>query len=647
MSAKRSRPARRFCGTAARDNIAVEGEFGDRAATERAFAAAEIVIEHEFRNQRIVNAQMEPRAAIGSYDAGNQFLLMIAGSQGAVRQREYLAAALNVALERVHVVCPDVGGGFGPRSNIYAEQVVVTWAARRVGRPVRWTSDRSEAFLTDYQGRDSLATARIALDKSGRIRALEADILFNVGGLPVSYVPLSNAPRVIAGVYDIAAAHVRVRGVMTNSVPTAPYRGAGRPEATFIIERLLDIAAKRLGIDRIELRRRNLSRARNFPIAPPRGLTYDSGDFLANMTQALALADWAGFAKRREQAAARGRLAGIGLANYIESPVGAPHERVQATVLPEGIVEVVVGTQSTGQGHETSFAQVMADELGVTPDLIRFVTGDTRLVSAGGGSHSDRSMRFAGALDARGLARDPRPRARSRRRAAGGRRGVARVRERAVSGAGLQPLALALRHRARDRAGGAKKLSGEASFTGRMPTHPTGAAICELEVDPETGAVEIVRYTSVDDVGQPINPLILHGQVHGGIAQGIGQALFEGAVLEPRTGQVLTGSFMDYALPRADTLPNFKVALAEDPTSRHPLRVKGGGESGITPSLACVMNALFDALAPLGVSDLEMPATPARVWEAIQAGAGGIRNLAVAIETSKIGASITTRWPGK
>ena len=436
---------------AAPGNVAVEGEFGDRAATERAFAAAEIVIEHEFRNQRIVNAQMEPRAAIGSYDAKTDTYLMIAGSQGAVRQREYLAAALNAAIERVHVVCPDVGGGFGPRSNIYAEQVVVTWAARRVGRPVRWTSDRSEAFLTDYQGRDSLATARIALDKSGRIRALEADILFNVGGLPVSYVPLSNAPRVIAGVYDIAAAHVRVRGVMTNSAPTAPYRGAGRPEATFIIERLLDIAATRLGIDRIELRRRNLVARAQFPYRAATGITIDSGDFLANMTQALALADWAGFAKRREQAAARGRLAGIGLANYIESPVGAPHERVQATILPEGVVEVVVGTQSTGQGHETSFAQVMADELGVTPDLIRFVTGDTRRVSAGGGSHSDRSMRFAGALMLE-ASREIRDRAREAAAALlEGRRGVARVRQRTLSGAGVQPLALALRHRARDR----------------------------------------------------------------------------------------------------------------------------------------------------------------------------------------------------
>jgi carbon-monoxide dehydrogenase large subunit len=263
------------------------------------------VIEHEFRSQRIVNAQMEPRAAIGSYDAAKKSYLMIAGSQGAVRQREYLAAALNAPLERVHVVCPDVGGGFGPRSNIYAEQVVVTWAARRVGRPVRWTSDRSEAFLADYQGRDALANARIALDKSGRIRALEADILFNVGGLPVSYVPLSNAPRVIAGVYDIAAAHVRVRGIMTNSAPTAPYRGAGRPEATYVIERLLDIAAARLGIDRIELRRRNLIARTQFPYRAATGIAIDSGDFLANMTQALALADWTGFAKRKEQAAAR------------------------------------------------------------------------------------------------------------------------------------------------------------------------------------------------------------------------------------------------------------------------------------------------------------------------------------------------------
>jgi carbon-monoxide dehydrogenase large subunit len=550
------------------------------------------VIRREFHHSRLVNCQMEPRSAIGMHDAANDIYTLISGSQGAVRQRATLAAALGVAPERVRVVSPDVGGGFGPRTSLYPEQVIVTWAARRLGRPVRWTSTRAEAFLTDFQGRDSTASARLGLDTSGRIQALAVDVVFNVGGQTVSYVPLSNAARVLTSVYDVPLACARVRAILTNSVPTGPYRGAGRPETIFSLERLLDRAARQLGIDRLEMRRRNLIGRDRLPYRSTMGLTYDSGDFAANMDRVLRLADWASFEDRRQSARQRGKLAGIGLANYVEAPVGAPHERVAIAVQPRGIVEVTVGTQSTGQGHATAYAQVVADQLAIEPSAVRLVSGDTDVVPSGGGTHSDRSMRIAGTL---------------------------LVEASAHIRAQVTTLATEL-GRPLDvfEASDVAPLTAEASFTGRLPAHPTGAAVCEVEVDPETGALAVTRYTSVDDVGQPINPAIVHGQTHGGIVQGLGQALSECVVLDTGDGQVLGGSFADYAVPGAAGLPNFAVTLVEDPTSGSPLRVKGGGESGITPALASVVNAAVDALSALGVDDLQMPLSAARIWQAIE-----------------------------
>jgi carbon-monoxide dehydrogenase large subunit len=597
---------------AAADNVALDGEHGDRAATDSALASSEVVIEHEFRSQRIANAQLEPRSAIGIY-ADDSYQL-ISGSQGVSRQQACLAAALRVPPERVRVVCPDVGGGFGPRSHLYPEQVVVTWAARRVGRPVRWTSDRSEGFLTDYQGRDSLMLARLGLDASGRITALAADGVYNIGAHTVGgYVPIANFSRILCSVYLIPHACVRMRGVLTHTACTGPFRGAGRPEAMFVIERLLDLAADRLGLERVEIRRRNLIPHARLPYRTPLGLTYDSGDFLHSMTEALRLADWDGFPQRRADAASRGRYAGIGVANYVEAPVGAPHERIKASVRPEGVVELIAGTQSTGQGHETTFAQVAADQLGVTPDRVRLVTGDTAVVTSGGGTHSDRSMRLAGTLIVQACEQI---RARCRDLAADLLEAAADdvVQQDGGWGVAGTDRRVSLFELAR-----LETLSGEAAFTGRIPAHPTGAAVCEVEVDPETGAVRLTRYTAVDDVGQPINPLILHGQVAGGIAQGLGQALTEHVFYEPGTGQLLTSSLLDYALPRADLLPPLRLALTEDPTTRgdNRLRVKGGGEAGITPCLAAVVNAVVDALSPLGVQHLEMPLSAHCVWTAI------------------------------
>jgi aerobic carbon-monoxide dehydrogenase large subunit len=607
------------------DNLAIDAAFGDQAAADAAFAASHLVVAQVFRNQRIASAHMEPRAAIGAYDAALGLHTVLTGSQGAVRVKNTIAACLGVEPEKVRAVTHDVGGAFGLLNNVYPEQVMVTWAARQVGRPVKWTGDRTQAFLTDYQGRDMVTGGRLALAADGKILALAVAMTANIGAHPVSYVPLSNAYRVTPTVYDIPVATVAIRGALTNTVPTAPFRGAGRPEATFVIERLLDMAAHRLGMDRIALRRRNLIRRAQLPYESATGLIYDSGNFRANMEGALKLADWKGFPARRREAKKRDKLAGIGIANYVESPVGHPSEYVRLTVHAGRRVEAVAGTQSSGQGHETTFAQVLADRLGILPEEVKLVTGDTAVVPAGSGTHSDRSMRLAGTLlleasdhvidQARrvfaalvgcvekdvsfdgGFFESPR----SNRRL-----DVFDIAQAVATDPALAPTLRA-------------PLTSEARFTGRIPAYPTGAAVCEVEIDRETGAVALTRYSSVDDCGQPINPLILHGQVHGGIVQGAGQALSECVAHERSSGQVLSGSFMDYAMPRADMMPSFTVELAEDPTKGNPLRVKGGGEAGITPALAAIMNAVVDALSVLGIEHMDMPATSARVWAAIAA----------------------------
>jgi len=595
--------------------------FGDEPATRAAIAKAPTVIRREFVNQRIANCQMEPRAAIGDYDAATSRYTLISGSQGVVRQRQALAGALNRPLEQVRVICPDVGGGFGPRTMLYPEQAVVVWAAARLGRPVKWTGDRSEAFISDYQARDSVARAALALDAEGRILAYEVELFGNIGAHTVSFVPMANGQRLLTTVYHVPAAHVRINGMLSNTVPTAPYRGAGRPEATHVLERLLDIAARRLGIDRIELRRRNLVRRDMLPYRNAMGLVYESSDFHGYQRRVLDAADWAGFAARREAARSRGKIAGIGYANYVESPVGAASEHVDVSVSAEGVVEVIVGTQSTGQGHETTFAQVIADRLGVPFDCVRIRYGDTDFVTAGGGTHSDRSMRLAGTLLVRA----------SDDIIVQGREAAATLLEAAASdlvfesgrflvagsdrAVGLFDVAGAIEAGAIDAR---RALAAASDFRGRIPAFPAGAAVCELEVDAETGAVAITRYTTVDDVGQAINPLIVDGQTHGGIAQGVGQALRERVALDGDSGQLLAGSFMDYGLTRADDLPSFDVSLVEDPTGGNPLRIKGGGEGGIVPATAAVINALCDALCEYDVEDMPMPATPLAIWRAMQ-----------------------------
>jgi carbon-monoxide dehydrogenase large subunit len=603
------------------DNVALDESFGDGAAVRAAFNTADVVVEHTFVNQRIANCQMEPRSGVASYDAATDSYTLISGNQGVHAPRMVLAESWGLPLDRIRFVCPDVGGGFGLRNNLYPEQTSILWAAKRVGRPVKWTNDRSESFLTDYAGRDLVTTARLALTRDGRITAYHVDHIGTCGGQTVTYVPLSNAYRVATTVYDIPLMHMRCRSMMTNTVPTAPFRGAGRPEATLVLERLIDQAADRLGMDRLKIRQKNVIPKKKLPYRTASGLLYDSGDFTNNMKRMIEAADWKGFAARKRESKKRGRLRGIGISNYLETPVGIPHERVEVTVLGGGKVELAVGTQSTGQGHETSFAQVMADLLGVHPEDIVFIGGDTAKIPSGSGTHSDRSMRLGGTLMFQ-ASEDVVAQA----KAVSAK--ILGVPEGDVSfddGLFAAPnsnrrLTIYDVARAMDdnpALAGGKPLQSKKTFTGRIPAYPTGCAICEVEIDPDTGAIGIPRYGSIDDAGQAINPLILHGQVHGGIVQGLGQALLED-VCYGDNGQVLTGSFMDYGIPRAGLVPSFDIALTEDPTKGNPLRVKGGGEAGITPALAVVMNAIMDALKELGVEHIDMPATPSRIWEAIQ-----------------------------
>jgi len=584
-------------------NRCLDLTFGDETATDAAFAGAHLVVERTFDNHRIVTCHMEPRAAIASYDEAGGDYTIVAGNQGVMKYRISIATALGVDPARVHVSSPDVGGGFGSRTNLHPEPLALAWAAKRLGRPVRWTSDRSEAFVTDFQGRDIVDRAALALDERGRVLAMRATLTGNIGAYTVGYAPLQNAYRIATGVYDIPLALVRARGALTNTTPTAPFRGAGRPEATHAIERLLDIAAGELGLDRIEIRRRNIVRTGRLPYRTAVGLTLDSGDFEGNMDRALAHADWSGFETRRAAGAAKGRLRGIGFANYVEAPVGAPRERIVVRVTGERRVEIATGTQSTGQGHETSFAQVAAELLDVPIETIRVVQGDSDAITVGGGTHSNRSMRIVGTLLVETCAE---------------------LRERARALAAANPgvpddiftiAALA------ERIG--EPLVADGDFSGRIAAHPTGCAVCEVEIDPSTGSVTIDRYAQVDDCGRPINPLILDGQTHGGIAMGIGQTLYEQLHFDRESGQVMGGTFMEYAVPRSFQVPNYTVELREHPTAGNPLRVKGGGEGGVTPAPAAIISAICDALRDYGVDHIETPATPEKIWRAMRAARAG------------------------
>jgi carbon-monoxide dehydrogenase large subunit len=602
-----------------RDNVLVETQFGDPAATDRAFSEADHVVAMEFHVARVTGVPIEPRACLGHYDPATGRYTLWAGSGGAVRQKIELAAVLGVEPERVRVVSQDVGGNFGTRNRLYVESALVSWASKKLGRPVKYTSTRSEVFLSDFQGRDLVTSVSLALAADGRFLGLRADNISNVGARCASLSPLGKGSALVTGNYHVPAATLRSRAVFTNTMPTNAYRSSGRPEVTYAIERLIDRAAAELGFDRVELRRRNLIPAAAMPYVNAVGARYDSGTYEANMDLAMRIADWDGFAERRRAAEARGRLLGLGLANYVESSIGAPRERSEIRVAPEGRVTVVIGTGPSGQGHETSFAQVVSALLMVPVESIDIVMGDTDIVSVGGGSHSGRSMRHSATLFAKAAPE----------LIAKGKAVAARLLEASADEVAFADgrFSAPRRNRSFDflelareaaRLGLAAELAVVTDNEMHDPVFPNGCAVCEAEVDPETGAVEIARYSVVDDVGRCINPLIVHGQSHGGIAQGVGEAMWEECVVDPASGQPLSGSFMDYGMPRSDNLPSFATRIVEVLSPTNPFGIKAGGEGGCTPALAVVVGAILDALAPLGVRDLRMPCTPFSVWRAIR-----------------------------
>ena len=610
------------------DNMTVETFFGDPEATDRAFARAAHVVKKKFHIGRVTGVPLEPRSALGQYDAATDSYLLYAGSGGAVRQKNELIQVVGVPPERLRVISPDVGGNFGTRNRTFVEFGMVLWAAKKLGRPVKYTATRSEAFLSDYQGRDLVTDVELALDDKHRFIGMRATNISNVGARCVSLSPLSKGSGLIPGSYAIPATTLRSVAVFTNTMPTNAYRSSGRPEVTFAMERLVDEAAKQLGVDRIALRRKNLVSPKAMPYRNSVGMLYDSGHYEENMDWAMEIADWKGFPARRREAKRRGKLLGLGLANYVELSIGAAKEQAQLKVRPQDSsgparVDAVIGTQSNGQGHETSFAQVVADLLRVPAEAVNIIYGDTAVVKVGGGSHSGRSMRHAATVFSK-AAVDL----------------IARGKEIAAIVMGSTPdnvvyddgrfssrdtnltfdfLELA-NEAARHELPEALK-DGVAVVTDNEmhdPVFPNGTAICEVEIDPDTGDITITRYACIDDVGRCINPLIVHGQTHGAIAQGVGQALWEQIYLDPDSGQPLTGSFMDYGMPRADVLPSFRTEIAEVLSPTNPLGIKAGGEGGTTAAPAVMLSAILDALGEVGVRDLSMPVTPHKVWQAIR-----------------------------
>lgn len=605
----------------ARNNVAAEQRFGDPTAVDKAFAAAAHVAAIDVVNNRLVVNALEPRAVLADFDAGSGRYTLHMGTQNPTAVRQMLAeAVLKVPLDKVRVIVRDIGGGFGMKSHLYPEDAVAAYAAGKLRRPVKWRADRSEEFLAATQARDHLTHAELALDATGQILALRVDTLANVGAVlaPSSaVVPLMLGPKVVTGVYHVPAVDIRTRAVLTNTGTVAPYRGAGRPEAIYLIERLMDAAAVKSGIDRVELRRRNLIGAAAMPYTNALGEKYDTGNFEHFLDRALQRADWDGFPARQAQSRARGLLRGRGLSMYIEW-TGAMQftEKVEYHISGNGHVTVFSATQAMGQGLETTYTQLAADRLGIAPERISVVQGDTDKVQ-GFGSMGSRSL-FAGGSAVMV--------------------GADKVieRGRTLAGEALEAAEADLAYedghftivgtdKGIDLFDIASRQTGGlliVEHTNTVPgsSWPNGCHVCEVEIDPETGRTEIVRYTTMDDVGIAVHPQIVRGQVQGGIAQGVGQALLEHALFDAESGQLVTGSFMDYGLPRADDLPSIDNDFDQSvPCANNPLGSKGVGESGTVGATPTVISAILDALRPLGIDHIDMPATPAVVWQAIQA----------------------------
>ena len=606
-------------------NLAFDWHFGDEAATDAALTKAARVVELELINNRVICNAMEPRAAVAVWNAADGKLTVETCTQGGWGHRDILAQNLGLEADRVRVITPDVGGGFGMKAFFYPEYSLTAHACRALNRPVKWTAERGESYLSDVMGRDHVTTARVGFDADHRIVGLKVDLIANMGAYYYQfapYIPTGAALKVLPGVYDVKVLSYGVKGVFTNTCPVDAYRGAGRPESIYCMERLMDYAADQLGVDPIELRRRNFIKPEQMPFKTAAGELYDTGEFAKVMDTCLKKADWSGLAARRAKSQAKGRLRGIGMCYYIESTMGDPTEHAAIEFTDDGFVNVLVGTQTNGQGHDTAYSQVLHSRLNVPFEKIRIVQGDTDRIRAGGGTGGSRSLTAQGMAinDASDLVIE---------------RGKAfSAQHFETAAADIQFQDGTFRVAGTDRAIGIMELAGkaramapamgmegglDAAATTNLSawTFPNGCHIAEVEVDPDTGTIEILDYNIVDDFGVVLNPMLVEGQVHGGIVQGIGQALHESAVYDD-SGQLLTGSFMDYTMPRADNMPSFDFSTVEVPCKNNAMGVKGCGEAGSVGSPAAVINALVDALAPLGVDHVDMPATPEKVWRLTQ-----------------------------
>ena len=627
-------------------NVCFDWHIGDPATTDAAFAKAAHVVELDLVNNRVAPNPMEPRAANGNFDGANDQYTLYTTSQNPHLTRLLLAAfTLKVPEHKLRVIAPDVGGGFGSKIFHYAEELLVLWASRRVGRPVKWTSDRMEAFQTDAHGRDHISNAKLALDASGKFLGLRVHTYAAMGAYLSTFapaVPTYLYATLLSKPYDFPAIYAEVKAIFTNTVAVDAYRGAGRPEATYLLERLVEKAARQLGMDRVELRRKNLIRADQFPYQTQVALQYDIGDYQATLDLALKEANYAGYAARAAASQANGKLRGFGMSTYIEACGIAPsalvgalgaraglYEAANVRVHPTGSVTVFTGTHSHGQGHETTFAQLIADRLGVSTDQVEVVHGDTDRIPFGMGTYGSRSASVGGSAIVKALDKIVDK----------GKKIAAHLLEASV--ADIEFKDGQYRVVGTDRV----KAFGEVAFAAYVPhnypidtvepgldesafydpknfTFPGGTHLVEVEIDPDTGVVEVVDVTIADDVGVIINPMIVDGQAHGGLAQGIGQALLEEAVYDAE-GQLTNGTYMGYCMPRAADLPNFKVGNHVTACTHNPLGIKGVGEVGAIGVPPAVINAVLDALAPLGVTDISMPATPEKVWRAIQAAKAG------------------------
>jgi carbon-monoxide dehydrogenase large subunit len=607
-------------------NVAVDYHYGDSAAVAAAFARASHVTRLRLVNQRLVINCLEPRAAVALFDADTGRFTLHVSSQGAFGLKRDLAEALGVAADKVRVLTPSVGGSFGLKIGVFPEHLAILHAARALGRPVKWTNTRSESFLSDHHGRDADVTAELALDTEGTFLAVRITGSGNLGAVNTIYgliPPTLNVVRNVVGPYRTPVIEVATKAVFTNTVPIGPYRGAGRPEGNYYMQRLVDQAASEMGIDPVELRRRNLIPNAALPFKAASGEVYDSGDFEGLLDHALAIADWNGFAERRRASEAKGRLRGRGIGQYLEMTAGPGPEMGGIRFDADGHVTIITGTLDYGQGHAAPFAQVLVDRLGIPFERIRLLQGDSNELIAGGGTGGSRSIMASGsalvAASTEVISRGKQIASALLEASAGDIEHTA-GRFRVVG----TDKAIGLLEMAEQLAAGVKLPEGcPATLDVRLvdtvggATFPNGCHICEVEIDPATGETRVDRYTAVDDFGTIVNPMIVEGQMHGGIAQGIGQALYEDTVYD-ENGQLLAGSFMDYTMPRADDVPNFTIASHPAPATTNPLGVKGCGEAGCAGSITAVMNAVVDALRPLGIHHIDMPATPTRVWAAIQ-----------------------------